>query len=256
MCIKAHNSEYISTGVGLMRVIVFIGLFSFYTNAEEPQLQVVTEEWVPYNFTNNKGEIDGRATKKVREILADASISYDIQSYPWARSMKLAQTDRNTMIYSIYRTPEREKLFQWACPLLQPVKEYLFKLKIRKDINLKTLDDAKQYLVSVVRGSVSNEFLIKNGFENGTNIDITADPSSSPRKLLAGYTDLIMTTEYTAFESLKALNVAFDKIEIALEVTNTNNNKACVAFSHTTDKVLVDKVRAALKRHNLRHIGP
>ncbi|KAF7764144.1 hypothetical protein PCIT_b0063 [Pseudoalteromonas citrea] len=239
-----------------MRVTLLIGLCCFFTHADEPQLQVVTEEWVPYNFTNNDGEIDGRATKKIREVLADAGISYDIQSYPWARSMKLAQTDRNTMIYSIYRTPEREKLFQWACPLLQPVKEYLFKLKTRKDISLTSLDDAKQYLVSVVRGSVSNEFLIKNGFENGTNIDITADPSSSPRKLLAGYTDLIMTTEYTAFESLKALDVPFNKIEIALEVTNTNNNKACVAFSHNTDRDLVEKVRAALKRHNLRYVGP
>ncbi|WP_348772730.1 transporter substrate-binding domain-containing protein [Pseudoalteromonas sp. MMG005] len=242
--------------IGVMLRIVLIGLCCFFANANEVQLQVVTEEWVPYNFTNAKGEIDGRATHKVREILADANISYEIRSYPWARSMKLAKTKKNTMIYSIYRTPEREPSFLWACPLLQPVKEYLFKLKTRKDIQLNSLDDAKKHLISVVRGSVSNEFLIKNGFENGKNIDITADPSSSPRKLLAGYTDLIMTTEYTAFESMKKLGVSFDQIEIALEVTNTNNNRACLAFSPSSDMELVEQVRAALARHNLRSIGP
>jgi polar amino acid transport system substrate-binding protein len=239
-----------------MRVLVLFVICCFHVDAEEAKLHVVTEEWVPYNFTNSQGEIVGRATKKVREILADAQITYDIQSYPWARSMKLAQTNRNTMIYSIYRTPEREKLFQWVCPLLRPVKEYFFKLKTRTDIKLASIEDAKRYLVSVVRGDSSNEFLIKNGFEYGKNIDITADPSSSPRKLLAGYTDLIMATEYTAFESLKAINVSYDKVEIALEVTNVNNNRACIAFSHNTDKKIVDKVKAALKQHNLRHVGP
>lgn len=240
----------------MMLLLLFLVLVSHTTFAHNVSLNVVTEEWVPYNFTNDQGVIVGRATQKVREVLADAQISYEIRSYPWMRSMKLAQTVPNTMIYSIYRTPERENLFLWACPLLQPVKEYLFKLKTRKDINLKSLDDAKQYLISVVRGSVANEFLIKKGFENGKNIDLTADPSSRPRKLLAGRIDFILTTEYSAYESLKQIGANYDMVEIALEVTNTNNNRACLAFSPNSDLKLVESVRAALKRHNAQYIGP
>ncbi|MCF6437140.1 MULTISPECIES: substrate-binding periplasmic protein [Pseudoalteromonas] len=234
---------------------ILLLLLPCFSNAQL-LLNVVTEEWVPYNFTNEKGEIVGRATKKVREVLDAADVQYEIRSYPWARSMKLAQSNKNTMIYSIYRTQERENLFQWACPLLNPVKEYLFKLRTRDDIHIESLEDAKKYTISLVRGSVSHEYLLEMGFKNGVNLDLTADPSASPRKLLARRADFIITTEYTAYERMRELGHPYELLEAVHEVKNANERRACMAFSKDTNAKLVSRIRKALAEHNTRFIGP
>ncbi|ESP94170.1 substrate-binding periplasmic protein [Pseudoalteromonas luteoviolacea] len=224
--------------------------------ANLPKLQVVTEEWVPYNYANQEGEIVGRATKKVREVLDLAGIEYDINLYPWARSMKLTRTQANTMIYSIYRSGDRETMFEWACPLMRPVRQYLFKLKNREDIKVASLEDAKKYVISIVRGSVVHEYLVKHGFEAGINLDITADPSASQRKLLAGRIDFLLTTEYTMYETLKAIGVNYDVVTPVIEVRNNSDRRACMAFNLNTDKELINKVRRALAEHNRKFVGP
>ncbi|MDK1288353.1 substrate-binding periplasmic protein [Pseudoalteromonas umbrosa] len=241
--------------LALLLVLLFICIQN-HAFADIPKLQVVTEEWVPYNYANQQGEIVGRATQKVREVLDLAGIEYEIKLYPWARSMKLTKTQPNTMIYSIYRSSDRENLFEWACPLLRPVRQYLFRLKSRTDIQVASLEDAKKYVISIVRGSVVHEFLTKQGFESGTNLDITADPSASQRKLLAGRIDFLLTTEYTMHETLKSIGVNYDAVVPVIEVRNNSDRRACMAFNLNTDKQLIDKVRRALAEHNSRYIGP
>ncbi|MBQ4811562.1 transporter substrate-binding domain-containing protein [Pseudoalteromonas luteoviolacea] len=221
-----------------------------------PKLQVVTEEWVPYNYANEDGVIVGRATKKVREVLDAAGVEYDINLYPWARSMKLAKTQPNTMIYSIYRNADREKLFEWACPLMRPVRQYLFKLKSRTDIQVNSIEDAKNYVISVVRGSVVHEFLVNQGFEAGVNLDITADPSASQKKLVAGRIDFLLTTEYTMYERLKLMGVDYSQVDPVIEVRNSSDRRACMAFNLDTDKTLINRVKRALAEHNKMFVGP
>jgi polar amino acid transport system substrate-binding protein len=236
-----------------MRFVLSILLLLHFKVFAITSIQVVTEEWLPYNYTNSDGQLVGRSTDKVRAVLDDVGLSYTIRSYPWLRSMRLAKTQPNTMIYSIYRTPEREKQFQWVCPLMAPVKEYLFALKTRDDIQLTTLDDAKKYLTSIVRGSVSEGYLTDAGFEPGVNLDLTSDPKSTPRKLLAGRVDLILHTEYTASERMKELGYSYSMLRKVLEVKEIDNRRACMAFSLKTDKALVESVQRALDKYNKLH---
>ncbi|KZN59297.1 hypothetical protein N473_03820 [Pseudoalteromonas luteoviolacea CPMOR-1] len=242
--------------IGALLLVLLCCISSGQAIADVPKLQVVTEEWVPYNYADQQGEIVGRATEKVREVLELAGIEYDIKLYPWARSMKLTQTQANTMIYSIYRSGDREHLFEWACPLMRPVRQYLFRLRNRNDIKVATLEDAKKYVISIVRGSVVHEFLTKQGFEAGVNLDITADPSASQRKLLAGRIDFLLTTEYTMHATLKSIGVAYETVVPVLEVRNNSDRRACMAFNLNTDKELIERVRRALAEHNSRYVGP
>ncbi|MCG7537536.1 transporter substrate-binding domain-containing protein [Pseudoalteromonas sp. OOF1S-7] len=220
------------------------------------QLQVVTEEWVPYNFINQQGQVDGRATQKVREVLDAAGVSYEILVFPWTRAMKIAQTQPNTMIYSIFRTPEREAHFEWACPLLRPVKEHLFRLASRNDIKLNSLDDAKRYITALVRGSVTHEYLLSKGFKGGVNLDLSAEPSSLARKLLAGRVDFLITTEFTIYEALRLIGKPYETVTSALEVRDRSGQRACMAFHPGTESEFIDKIRRALAEHNRSYIGP
>ncbi|CAH9053484.1 hypothetical protein PSECIP111951_02463 [Pseudoalteromonas holothuriae] len=239
-----------------MRVYWFVFLLCSCTIHAQPILSVVTEDWMPYNFINEEGEVVGRATKKVREVLEAAQVPYEIRVYPWVRSMKLTQTKANTMIYSIYRTKERESMFLWACPLLKPVKEYLFKLRSRDDVKLTSLEDAKKYITSLVRGSISHEYLRARGFKADVNLDLSADPSASPRKLLARRVDFIITTEYTAYEMMKGLGKPYELLEIVYEVKNADERSACMAFNKNTDPHIIERVRKALVEHNANFVSP
>ncbi|WP_462172966.1 substrate-binding periplasmic protein [Pseudoalteromonas xiamenensis] len=168
-------------------LLVFLSFILWCSTADAlPRLEVVTEEWRPYNYLDENGTLIGGATEKVKRVLDKAGVEYEMQVYPWVRALKIARQKPNTLIYSIFRTPERESWFHWGCPLLQPVKEYVFTLKSRKDIKIRTLEDAKQYITSTVRGSVGHDFLVNQGFEAGKNLDVAADASAIPRKLLAG----------------------------------------------------------------------
>lgn len=215
-----------------------------------PQLNVVTEEWLPYNYTDENGKVIGRATEKVKYILDDAGVDYEIRVYPWVRAMKLATEQPNTLIYSIFRTPEREDLFHWVCPLLQPVREYLFKLNSRADIQINSLEDAKNYITAIVRGSVGYNFLIAEGFKAGENLDVSAESISIPKKLIAGRVDLVMTTEYTISESLKSVGYSYEQVERLIEIHAIDSRRACMAFSLATDPRLIHLVSEALVRYN------
>lgn len=236
-----------------MKFFLYLAIFFSINVTASESLQVVTEEWLPYNYTNAEGQLVGRSTDKVRAVLSNAGIKYKITSYPWLRSMHLAKTQANTMIYSIYRTPERENLFQWVCPLMAPVKEYLFALKTRDDIQLNSLEDAKNYVISIVRGSVSDGYLTNAGFKPGLNLDLTSDPGSSPRKLVAGRVDFILQTEYTASERMRELGLDYSILKKIIEVKEIDNRRACMAFSLKTDKGLVERVQAALDKYNKLH---
>lgn len=61
-------------------------------HAEGPELEMVTEEWPPYNYTGN-GKITGISTRVVTETLHRAGIRFRITVYPWKRAYTMALRD-------------------------------------------------------------------------------------------------------------------------------------------------------------------
>ncbi|WP_199922513.1 substrate-binding periplasmic protein [Pseudoalteromonas piratica] len=230
-----------------------IGFFTSLYASEKVVISVVTEEWRPFNYTNEKGDIVGRSTAKVKAILDSLNYDYHIRSYPWTRAMDKAKRNENTLIYSIFRTPEREASYQWVCPLIAPVKVYLFHLSKRTDINLASLEDAKQYTTSVGRQARSHEFLLNQGFKEGVNLDVTADPDAEMRTFLAGRVDFLVQTEWEMSESLKASKLNYEAVTRSIEVTSLNERQACMAFSRNTDKRIVAEVQQALEEYNAKY---
>ncbi|PCK32997.1 substrate-binding periplasmic protein [Pseudoalteromonas piscicida] len=220
------------------------------------ELLVLTEEWRPYNYTNEQGLIVGRATKKVREVLAIAEVDYEIKSYPWIRAMETTKTRPNTMLYTIYRTASREDDFEWACPLIRPVPMYFFKLKTRNDIQVATLEEAKNYTSAVVKGNLYHEFLIEHGFIPGQHLIVSAQPDSFYKPFFKGRIDLVMSTEYLMSEALEEAGMQYDDVELLIEVTKANQQRGCIAFNKETAPVIIDSVKRALAQHNKAFVGP
>ena len=88
----------------------------------------------------------GVSTEVVLAVLKEVNVKAKIELYPWARAYQIATTKKNHLIYSIGRIPERENLFHWV-GTIAPYKTSLYKLKIRKDIKIGSLNDAKRYTI-------------------------------------------------------------------------------------------------------------
>lgn len=217
------------------------------------KLNVVTEEWRPFNYTGDNGEITGIATERLKAVLDSINIEYTISTYPWARSMILTANDENTLIYTILKTKERENLFQWVCPLIGPVKVHLYKLSKRKDININTIEDARNYVTSIEKSESDHEYLLSKGFVNGVNLDVTGDPYAGTRKFFAERVDLVLQTEWEMAENLRHFKRPASDVEKVFEVKKPSDAEGCMAFGLKTDKALVDKVRNALNDYNKKH---
>ena len=217
-----------------------------FSSVAKDSLRVVTEEWPPYNYTNDNGKVVGAATAKVRWVLEQADIDYTLNSYPWARAIDLASSKKNVAIFSVYRTELREQQFKWVCPLISPVPTFIFKLKARTDLNIDTLDDVKRYQVSVTRGDLAQDVLTKAGFELGVNLDLAANGQISIKKLFANRIDFVIYSEKALLEQLKKINRSYDTIQKVMKLTVMENLPICIAFNKETDDSIVNKVQQML----------
>lgn len=165
-----YRIAFCLSGELMVRLIISI-LFClvFAVSAYATDIKVVTEEWPPYTYSEN-GEIKGVVTEIVRATLDRSGLDYTIDVYPWARAYSMAQQGENVLIYSIFRLPSREREFKWIDIDGLSVNMYLFRPKYRKDINLTSLEEAKEYRIGVTRETSTHHFLLSEGFQEGVNL--------------------------------------------------------------------------------------
>lgn len=105
--------------------LAFTVFFVFCLPSQAKDVVIYTEDYPPYNYRDNNGQIVGGATANVRELLAKSGLSYEIRMVPWARAITGIQSSDTALIYSIVRMPSRETNFTWIAPLA-PSSFYLF----------------------------------------------------------------------------------------------------------------------------------
>ncbi|WP_072786626.1 substrate-binding periplasmic protein [Duganella sacchari] len=174
----------------MIRKLAMVALLplSLRAMAADPMM-VVTEEFSPYSYLA-QGKVVGYSTEVVSEALQRAGLTYSVQVYPWARAFHLARSQPNVLIFSIVRTPEREAQFHWLAQLA-PRSTYLYKLKTRHDIQVRTVEDLRPYRIAATRGDIVEEQL----HQFGLTADLAAGDASSIRKLMAGRVDLMVASE-------------------------------------------------------------
>lgn len=90
----------------------------FGTSAKAEPYQVVTEEWAPYNYLED-GQLTGMATDVVRAIMARTGDDFEVAVLPSMRAVYTLQNRPKTIMYSMFRTPDREPLYRWVGPIIE-----------------------------------------------------------------------------------------------------------------------------------------
>lgn len=208
-------------------------------------LKIVTEEYPPYNYTEN-GRITGFSTEVVRSVLREAQIEGRFQSLPWARAYNTVQNEESVLIYSIGRTPQREKLFKWV-GVIAPTQYYLFSLPERK-IKLDRLEQAKDYQIATVNEDVGEQYLVAQGFVKGRNLQSSVKYELNYEKLKRGRVDLWIMNELSAvYLARQAGDDPAQSLARSLVLQDLGNPGYYMAFGLKTPDALVERMRRGLE---------
>ena len=154
---------------------------------------IVTEDYPPYNFINDNGDLDGIGYIQVKEGLDRLGLDTEIQVLPWSRAYEMAQNDPNVLIFSMTRSDAREDMFKWISPLARQ-DVYLYALKDNAgDIDISSLEDAKDYVVSAMNEDYTHLSLLDAGFEEGVNLSSTPDMTMAVTQIFRGQTDVFIS---------------------------------------------------------------
>ena len=82
-------------------------------------LRIYTEEYAPWNFTDDDGAVTGLNTELIQLLLNKRGFKGRFEVVPWGRAQLFTQTQADSCFFSAVRTPEREALYQWVGPLSQ-----------------------------------------------------------------------------------------------------------------------------------------
>ncbi|MBU2711187.1 substrate-binding periplasmic protein [Zooshikella harenae] len=209
-------------------------------------LDVVTEEFPPFQYLDKNKKVQGMATEVVRLVLKEAGIKTEIRMYPWARAYKRALQETNVLIYSIARTREREHHFKWI-GTITPYSVYLWKLKKRKDIQINKIEQAKQYLTGGVPKDVKLDYLLEYSFEVGDHLILSKSDVQNLIMLANGRIDLTPFDEIAFSYSVKKLGYNLAEFERAFYIEELSS-ELYMALSILTPDDLVYTLRKALEK--------
>jgi len=233
-----------------MKQLLCLILITFSLKLTAVQLTIVSEDLPPLQINNNEKPASGAMVEVVHLLLQEADLAAQLQFYPWARSYKIAKTQKNTLIFSMFRDPSREKYFQWIGKIFT-LESFLVALKTRHDIKINQLDDAKKYLVGSIRDDLAENYLTTHGFKESQNLYLNSSYPALWKMLFNGRTDIAFTNNTWSYE-IKKTGLDPDKIKILYKIPDITSD-IYIAASLNTDKTIVEKLKKALIK--IKHDG-
>jgi polar amino acid transport system substrate-binding protein len=153
------------------------------------QLTLLTEYAPPASMLEDGsatgvGEVIGRASDAVRELMARTGTPFTMEIQPWKRAYTAALERPDTCVFSTTRLPERDPLFKWIGPL--DTADWVLLGRANHRYALRTLEDARPLRIGTYYGDARDAYLRERGFK----VDAAQNDMINPQKLLLGRIDL------------------------------------------------------------------
>ncbi len=213
------------------------------------KLTIYTEEVPPYNFTRDN-KIVGVSTEVVEAVMKESGLDYEMISYPWARTYKLAKERPNSLIFSISRRASRETIFKWI-DVIVPSKHSVFVLQSRTEIRIDNLVDMKKYRIGTTLGDARETYLLDHGFEiRDLESTVGVDANSrNYKKLKRGRIDLWPMPDAIAYYTVKEFGDDPNReIRKAFVFEEMSRERYYIAANLQTSDKIVEKLRDIIGR--------
>ena len=217
----------------MLFAITGLEIFPCYGNEKNTaELQIITEEFAPFNFKTEEGKVTGQSTEIVQEILSRLNLKIDIQLLPWSDGYELALSESDVVLYSTFRTAEREELFQWVGPIGSD--EYVFYALINSGLSINSLEEAKTVTaIGVVQDDARHQLLEQN---NATNLKLYPSDIECYRALENGDVNLVVGTSETMAQMAHQAGVDPAKLKAVYTLRKT---PLYIAFNKNTSADIV-----------------
>ena len=200
-----------------MKWIAFLLSLTAIPAAAQETIRFTTEDYPPYNFREGN-EIKGAGYEQVVRMMEIADLPHTIEMMPWARAIALAESTAMHCVFTTAHIPEREDRFTWIEPLAVG-RNFMIGRK-GGGIDVKSVEEAKNYVVGTQRDDYTQTLLENAGFEK---IDLATDLKLTLKKLETGRIDLMPIDE----QHYVALVKEGEQIEVKFVFTEQTFSIAC-----------------------------
>lgn len=225
-----------------LSILLFV-FFPIITRSQE--ISVVAENFPPFGFENENGEITGISTDILQGIIkiTDIKIKGEIELMPWKRAYLMLQQQPDFLLYTVTGTPQRMPKFKWIGPIADRT-IHLWKLKKAK-FKLTSLEDAKSYRIAGRRGVAAVETLINEKGFNKNNFLIVDEEKQMPLLLRKKRVDLIIMLDWALYRECRNQNINSNLFEPA--VIMDDRYKYFFALNAKTDDEIWIKMQFAFE---------
>ena len=165
----------------IIATIIFFGSQSSFCE----ELTILTENLPPLNYVDN-GILVGPSVDIVQSIQKKVGSKEPIQVYPWSRAYKMAEKEKNVILFGMTYTKVRHDKFKWVGPLA--IKRDILVAKQDSGIAIDNLEDAKKVnSIGILLDDTRGRLLASHGF---TNLEPVSDEQLNAKKLALGRIDL------------------------------------------------------------------
>lgn len=227
-------------------IILLIALLCIATSVyADESIQLMTEEFPPYQFYEGEGEnrvITGISIEIIKALQKKIGNSDPIKMYPWSRGLKLLAKHKNSALFSTVRTPERESKYKWVGPLAKL--EMVFFKRAGSDLGVHSIEDAKKIRkIGVTKNVAGHEMMLNMGF---TNLDVLQSGSDDKnmKRLIKGRVDAWPTSYYAGIYVARK-NGVLDQVEVIKEISLMSGH-LYIAFNKETDDQIIHQWQSAL----------
>lgn len=175
-----------------------------------------TENLAPLNYQDG-AEVRGFSVELLHKMAAACGLPLELQVLPWQRAMQMAETQANSVLFSLTRTPEREAQFQWVGPIA-PRRVLVYRLAKRSELSLSRLSELGERRIGVVRDSAADRLLQAAGLKPGVELEHGLDDATNVRKLLASRMEFVVLLDWAAAWAMRQHKLAYATLQPVMEL--------------------------------------
>ncbi len=234
------------------------GLIAIALSQASPALagsfKMVTLDFPPLEYANEKNEAAGAAVELVTEIMKELKHSVHVQVLPWTRSMMLTKEGKADAIFTCYKNPEREGFLDFGVEVLVPQVVSLYVKKGSKATFNGDLKELIPFKIGILNTISYGQVFDKAKDDLKLKTERVEALDQNFKKLAAGRIDFVISNRYSATVELDRLKLQDEIVELprAVEVI-----PSYIAFSKAKKLAALrdefDKVLRSFKRSGRYH---
>lgn len=211
-------------------VVLFMLVFWLWNApAQAQKLVFVFEQYPPYEYIDEHGNLAGVDVSLIREVCKRNGIEPEFREVPWKRAMDEVKIGLADAIFSLFKTPKRQEFLIFPDIGLSSEKN-IFVAVAESGVQVRSLDDLDGLTVGV-----TTDYVYSKAFNEAVHFkrESSNDAEMLLAKVLMGHSDVAIINDLVFHSVAKDMD-ALEKFEVMDYVDSVQ--PMYVAFSKNSSK--------------------